>query len=111
MDERSFHVCAMHGGLGNRKFYLAEIDRIEASQSRLLPKTSYTSEEIEAGIDKLAKAFGFYGTLLFMEKATPYKRDELLMWTVEEFNSNLTYIAWENEKAKKLQEIKERKRK
>ena len=50
-------------------------------------------------------AFGFFSTLLFMEKETPYTRDELLEWPVGKFQYNLCYIAWKNYIDKKYGDI------
>ena len=85
----------MRGGRGNRKFYIAEIDRIERHYSEQSPSTTLTPEEMEAGFDRLARTFGFYRTLLFMEKKTPFTRKELLTWTVSEFKHNLLFLSWE----------------
>lgn len=46
-----------------------------------------------------------------MEKETPYKRSELLEWSVAEFKHNLRYIAWRAHTDKKLAEIMDKKRK
>lgn len=100
----------MYGGRGPGKFYCMEVRRIEDNASADLPKSGYTPEQIEAGFDKLAKAFGFYSTLLFMESSTPYKRDELLKWTVNEFKFNLKYLAWKSHMDNKLAEIMKRKK-
>ena len=40
-----------------------------------------------------------------MEKETPYKRDDLLKWTVAEFNTEFAYLAWHNYFMDKYQEI------
>lgn len=86
----------MRGGLGHRKFYLNELGRIESARVEKLPKTSYTDAQIEAGFEKLQRTFGFLGTLRHMEKETPYKRDELLKWSVAEFHTEFMYLAWES---------------
>lgn len=99
----------MRGGLGCRKFYVEEARRIESNLKANLPPGGYTAEEIEAGYQRLSDKFGFYSTLLFMEKETPYRRHELLGWKVSEFYMNLTYIAWQNYTAKKYGEIMKRK--
>ena len=101
----------MFGGPGNRKFYVSEIDRIEKSFSDKSPKTALTPEEIEAGYQKLAGSFGFYRTLLFMEKKTPYKRDELLKWSVQQFKHNLLFLSWESFTDQRYQDILEKKHK
>ena len=95
----------MLGGNGSGKFYVTEINRIEGEHKANLPPGGYTPQQIQAGYDRLGKTFGFYRTLLFMEKQTPYKRHELLNWTVAEFMFNLRYISWENETEKKYKEI------
>ncbi len=86
----------MRGGLGSGKFYVSEVGRIEQNHAANLPPTGYTDEQIQAGYEKLAKSFGFYSTLLFMEKQTPFTRDQLLEWTVRDFKFNLRYISWKN---------------
>ena len=101
----------MSGGTWHRKFYIGEVDRIEQSFASRSPKTTLTDQEIEAGYDRLAKSFGFYRTLLFMEKKTPYKRDELLKWTVQQFKHNLLFLSWESYTDQKYSEILERKHK
>lgn len=95
----------MWGGHGNRKFYPQEVKRIEEQLKQSLPVGGYSPKEIEAGYQKLANQFGFFGTLLFMEKETPYKRDELLKWSVGEFHLNLSYIAWRNKVEKRYSEL------
>lgn len=40
-----------------------------------------------------------------MEKETPYRRDELLKWTVAEFYTNFAYIAWQGKIMKDYQRI------
>ena len=95
----------MYGGHGRWKFYIGEVDRIESARVKNLPKSEYTDAQIQAGFEKLASKFGFFGTLLFMEKETPYKRHELLNWTVAEFYTNFAYIAWHNHMTKKYRQI------
>lgn len=101
----------MYGGHGDRKFYCSEYSRIEKHHAANSPKTGYTAEQIEAGFEKLSKAFGSYGTLLFLEKETPFKRSEILSWTVAEVKHNMRYISWLNETHKLHGEILEKKRK
>jgi len=100
----------MYGGLGDRKFYIGEVARIEQWHSSNLPPQGYTPEQTEAGYERLATKFGFYSTLLFMEKVTPFKRTELLEWTVEEFKHNLRYIAWQGYTNDKYEEIMKKKK-
>lgn len=95
----------MYGGHGRRKFYLDEVGRIEEEREKTLPRSGYTDAQIEAGFKRLAEQAGFLATLRFMEKSTPYKRDELLKWTVAEFYVEFWYIAWENHMTKKYGEI------
>lgn len=95
----------MRGGLGYRKFYYSEVKRIEEAYKKSLPLGGYTPEEMEAGYQRLADQFGFFSTLLFMEKETPYTRDELLEWPVGKFQYNLCYIAWKNYIDKKYGDI------
>lgn len=95
----------MYGGHGHRKFYLSEVDRVESARIANLPKSEYTDAQIQAGFEKLARAYGFFGTLLYMEKETPYRRHELLEWTVAEFYTNFAYIAWQNHLSKKYRQI------
>lgn len=95
----------MWGGHGHRKFYTAEVLKIEEVRIKNLPKSNYTDSQIEAGFEKLQRTFGFFSTLLYMEKETPYKRDEILNWTVAEFNTNFAYIAWHNHIMGKYQDI------
>lgn len=100
----------MYGGLGHRKFYRNEVIKYESEWRKKFPPNSYTSEEMQAGFDKLAKAVGFYGTILFMEKETPYNRDELERWEIVKFKTNLWYIAWQNFTQKKYSEIIKKKK-
>lgn len=96
----------MRGGHGNRKFYRYEVDRIESFYQSQYPKsTGYTTQEIEAGFESLAKQFGFFHTLLFMEAQTPYNRDQLEKWTVAEFKNNLLYLAHHGKVMKRYQEL------
>lgn len=95
----------MRGGHGHRKFYSIEVNRIEGERVRNLPKGGYTDAQIQAGFEKLARTFGFLGTLRLMEKETPYRRDELLKWTVAEFYTNFAMIAWENQMNKNYRQI------
>lgn len=100
----------MFGGLGHRKFYVNEIDRLESEHREKLPGSKYTNEEIQAGFDRLANAFGFYGTLLYMEKETGFKRKELENWTVYEFNANIQYLAWQAKAIKDYHDIMTKKK-
>lgn len=95
----------MHGGLGHRKFYIAEVDRIESEHSSKLPPASYSNEEIQAGFKNLAESSGPYGPLVLMEEktGTPYK--ELLTWSVNEYNHRLWYYAWQGFVQKKYNDI------
>ena len=95
----------MYGGHGCRGFYAGEIDRIETARLVTLPHSAYTDSQIQAGFERLARVYGFYGTLLFMEKSTPYRRDELVRWTVAEFNTNFAYIANHNFIMEKYEQI------
>src|SRR5438309_800558 len=101
----------MHGGLGRGKFYIGEVSRIESWHSENLPPSGYTPEQIEAGFERLANKFDFYHTLLYMEKVTPYKRTELLEWSVMDFKFNLRYLAWQGWTNEQYQKIMEKKRK
>lgn len=96
----------MPGGAGHRKFYISEVDRIEHKYKADLPPGGYTDEQIKAGFEGLAKKYGFYRSLLFMEKSTKESRHELLGWSVAEFKYNLGYLAWENEIDKRYFDIK-----
>ena len=95
----------MFGGRGCGKFYITEVNRIEDKWAKEYPKTQLTSEELEAGYGRLSKTFGFYRTLLFMEKATPFNRNELLKWSVLDFKYNHLYLSWESYTGEKLNKI------
>ena len=95
----------MWGGLGYRKFYFTEVERIERKIKSDQPTGGYSPEEISAGYQRLADKYGFYSTLLFMEKETGHKRSELLGWSVAEFYYNFNYIAWSNHIGKKYSDI------
>jgi hypothetical protein len=95
----------MRGGLGCGKFYINEINAIERKWSEKAPQTKLDPEEIEAGYDRLDKSFGFYRTLLYMEKETPFNRKQLLTWNVAEFKHNLLFLSWKGVTDKKLIEI------
>ena len=96
----------MYGGHGNRKFYIAEVSRIDRQHSERVSKSTYSDEEIQAGFQNLSEAFGFYGTLLFMEKETPFNRDELLGWSVNKFNQNIVYLSHYKAAEKRYRDIK-----
>ncbi len=95
----------MSGGTWHRKFYLSEIDRIDAQHRARLPETKYTVEEVQAGFDRLSSTFGFYGTLLYLEKETGHSRKELLTWSVYAFNYNIVYLAHQGATMKRYSEI------
>lgn len=95
----------MSGGTWNRKFYISEVDRIEKEHRSKLPETSYTQEEVHAGFDRLSSSFGFYGTLLYMEKETGHKRGELLEWPTYDFNYNIVYLAHQAATVKRYGDI------
>jgi hypothetical protein len=95
----------MYGGLGHWKFYIAEVSRIESEHSSKLPPSSYSNAEAQAGFDKLAKDFGSYATLVFMEEKTGRPDKELLTWSVNEFNYRLSYYAWQGHVQKKYNDI------
>lgn len=95
----------MSGGTWHRKFYISEIDRIELQHRSRLPPAGYTPEELQAGFDRMATSFGFYSTLLYMEKETGYKRKELLEWSVYDFNYNIVYLAHRTATVKRYSEI------
>lgn len=94
----------MYGGHGYRKFYLSEIGRIDDRYQSQVAPSKYSNEEVLAGFDRLAEKFGFYSTLLYMEKETPFNRKELLEWSVSEFNYNLVYLSHYNATIKRYQE-------
>ena len=96
---------AMSGGLGYRKFYITEAERIEKRHADQLPPGGYTAQQIEAGYLKLAKSFGFFYTLRYLEEATPFKRTEILEWPLSAFKFELQYLAWKNHTDKKYHEI------
>jgi hypothetical protein len=100
----------MYGGLGHRKFYLGEVSRIEERHRTSLPPGGYSPEQVEAGLDKLAANFGFYHTLRYMEKITPFKRTEILEWSVAEFKHALRYEAWSGHFTEKYHEVLKRKK-
>lgn len=97
----------MHGGLGARKFFINEVNRIEEHHRKNLPKSSYTTEEDQAGFPALARSFGVYATLLYLEKETPFNRKELEQMSVYEVYHNLRYLAWYSKTAKKYSKIME----
>ena len=72
---------------------MVETDTIDNEISSQIPKSNYTTEQIQAGYENLAKSYGFFHTLLYMEAKTPYKRHELIKWTVNEFYHNFVYLA------------------
>ena len=97
----------MHGGLGVGKFFINEVSRLEERHRKNLPVSTYTPEEAEAGFPTLARSFGVYATLLYLEKETPFNRKELEKMSVYEVHHNLTYLAWYSKTAKKYQKIME----
>ena len=101
----------MRGGHGHRKFFLSQTDRIEAEFKSQLPPSQYSAEEIQAGFDKITGAYGFYGTLLFMEKETPFNRDQLERWEVKKFKANVLYLARWNHARNEKDKLMEAKRK
>ena len=100
----------MRGGHGHRKFYLIEIGRIDDRHQKQVAESKYSNEEVLAGFDRLAEKFGFYSTLLYMEKETPFNRKELLNWSVSEFNFNVVYLSHYNATVKRYQEILNKKK-
>ena len=46
-----------------------------------------------------------------MEEVTPFKRTEILEWTVEEFKHNLRYVAWKGWTVEKYEKIMRDKKK
>ena len=99
----------MCGGLGCGKFFIDEVARIESQHRSKLPKSSYTPEELEAGFERLAKSFGVYGTLLYLEKETKYKLEEIEQKSVYEIYHRLQYLAWYNHTVSEYQKIQDRK--
>ena len=95
----------MRGGAGYSKFYIAEVKRLEEWHVGQLPPGGYTKEQIEAGYDKLAKSFGFFYTLRYLEKNTPYKRSEIIEWPLSAFKQELQLLAWEAYTDKKYRDI------
>lgn len=96
----------MYGGLGHRKFYAGEVARIEQwHRANLPPGAGYTPEQTQSGLHKLADVFGFKHTLSYMEEVTPFKRTEILEWSIAEFKHELRYQAWKAHFMKKYQEI------
>lgn len=83
----------MRGGHGSGKFFINEVGRIEHEHQSRLPQTQYTENEIKAGYKGLVEKYGFYGTLLYMESKTPYKREEIITWEVSKFHYNVRYYA------------------
>lgn len=96
----------MYGGHGCWKFYVNEVSRIESDHQRQLPAGGYSSEEIQAGFKRLVDKYGIYGTILYLEKETPFNRKELVTWSVYEIYVNIRYLADHNEAVKRLWEIK-----
>lgn len=95
----------MHGGPGHWKFYLTEVDRIESEHQRQLPESKYTVEEIQAGLDKLAKAYGTYSTLVFMEEKTGRTSEELEQWSLNKYLYRMRYYAWQGFYQKRYSDI------
>lgn len=84
----------MYGGRGCGKFYFNEVDRIETDHRSKLPKTGgYTPEEVAAGFKGLVDKYGIYGTLLYLEKETPFDRNEITQMSVYEVYYNIRYLA------------------
>ncbi len=82
----------MRGGLGHRKFYVNQVNLIEhAYRSRLL-KRDYSDKEVEAGYPEFVQEFGDYGTLMALEKETPYNHQQLLKMSVKETHFRLIYL-------------------
>ena len=97
----------MHGGLGCGKFFINEANRIEKQHRERLAPARYTPEEIEAGFKTLAESFGIYGTILFLEKETPFNRYELERMTVNEIYYNLQYLSWHAYTIKRYDKIQQ----
>jgi len=96
----------MYGGLGCGKFYLNEVDRIEIDHRGKLPKSGgYTDQEIQAGFKGLADKYGHYATLLYLEKETPFNRNQIIEMSVYEVYHNIRYIADYNAVTKKYFDI------
>ena len=83
----------MYGGHGCGKFYVNEVGRIESGHQEQLPAGGYTDAEIQAGFKGLVDKYGVYGTILYLEKETPFNRKELVTWSVYEIYLNIRYLA------------------
>lgn len=66
---------------------------MELAYEKQLPPNKPTQEELDAGYARLAKAFGFFGTLVAMEKETSLTGNDLLKWPIGEFKYRLLYMA------------------
>lgn len=99
----------MRGGHRHGGFYLGEVKRVEESYALRFPKFEYTPQQVQAGYAKLDQSFGFARTLRYLESQTPYKRDELVRWSVAEFKYELLQIAWDNFTERKYDEIMKKK--
>jgi hypothetical protein len=95
----------MYGGLGYRKFYLTEIDRIESEHQSRLPESRLTSKEVQAGFQRLGTAYGPLLSIFNIEERTSYKEDEILTWPLSRFYNRIEIYAWQAHTQKKYQEL------
>lgn len=103
VDDLIPQVKAMPCGevLGTVNHYLKEQERIDQKWTDAFPKIAYKADEVNSGFKALGDFFGFAHTLFYVESQCPYKRDELVKWSVAEFKYYLLYLARKSEATEK----------
>lgn len=100
----------MHGGISIGKFFVSEVDRIEEQHQSRLPKSAYTPEEIEAGFQRMARAFGIPGTVFYLQSIPPYRKsEEIYRMSTYEVYFWLEYLAHDGDTKKKYGDVMSRK--
>src|SRR5688500_17544110 len=84
----------MYGGLGHWKFYINEVNRIEARHSSNLPESTLSAKEIQAGFGRLYDTYPFMLPIINMEEKTGLTEEELLTWSIRKYYYRMEIYAW-----------------
>lgn len=76
-----------------RRFFFLKSDELLKWFSEKLPPYKPDPEEVEAGYEKLAQAFGSFATIIEAAKELGVNPEVLLKWSAKEFYTTQLYLS------------------
>lgn len=89
----------------NGIFFFDQIRTLQEWITERVEIVPFESKEIEAGIQRLNSAHGFYATLDIISQHTGLTDDDLSQWSFKKFYTKVGYLSHKNAYQKRLSKL------